>query len=101
MNARPRKRLRELEYTPTAVGIGGNARLLENGTLTPDEMSDGFPSLEETGKRKGKGKAKSKADVGANAKKSGKYTTTRTVSTRTRGCAVQELLDEQDTIELD
>lgn len=90
--ARPKKRLRELEYVGSdAAGV---ARLLEDGTMTSSESSDAFPSLEDYEKDRSEAKTK------ANRRQSGRSVGTRAAAARARGKVVQELIEEE-TVELD
>jgi hypothetical protein len=92
--ARPRKRLRELEYRGFAGDAGGLAPLREDGAITPCDSNDGFPSLEASER----GNTKSQAKVPT--RKSGRTTGTRVAAARARGRVLQELTEE-DAIELD
>lgn len=96
--ARPRKRLRELEYHNGDTGTS-NIRLLENGIVTPDDTDDQeIRSMPAAGSSNGRARARAKTN-----KARGKATATRSVATRTRG-KVTEILDEESeeiAIELD
>lgn len=88
---RPRKRLRELEYTDGAAN-GSGARMIECGILTPDELDErDFRTASLAGSSKGRGKTR-KAGI--------KATATRGAATRAKS-KVMEILDDEDVLELD